>query len=119
MERRGHRRLRFWLPVEVEGIEGGVAVTHDASDTGLLLVSPHACPIGAPLDLRFAIPPGGPVTVEVQATVVRVSKNDEDPDGLWPYKLAVQFDDPVPDLEAYLEHVHAPALEKQNLDKQE
>jgi hypothetical protein len=120
MERREHRRLRFWLPLqlEVEGtgekIEEGMAVSHDASDGGFLLVCSQRCPVGAPIHLTFSIPPGGPLTVRVGATVVRVSSNDEDPDGLWPYKVAVQFDEPVPDLEAYLEHVHAPALTEEN-----
>jgi hypothetical protein len=105
MERREHKRRRFWLPLEVEGLEGGVAVSHDASDNGLLLVTSSSVPVGTSLQITLTVPPGGPVVVPVTATVVRVTRNDEDPDGLWPYKMAVAFAEPVPDLEAYLEQL--------------
>jgi hypothetical protein len=110
MERREHKRRRFWLPVEVEGVAGGVAVSHDASDNGLLLVCSSTLDVGTKVRLTLRIPPGGPVAVPVEAKIVRVSRNEEDPDGLWPYKMAVCFDHPVPDLEAYLSLLNAPAL---------
>src|SRR5262245_57169385 len=109
MERREHPRLRFWLPVEVDGLEGGVAVSHDASDRGLLLVCKEQVPVGATLGITLRIPPGGPVEVPVRGTVVRSSTNDEDPEGLWPYKVAVAFEEPVPCLEEYLAKLPSPA----------
>lgn len=109
MERREHKRRRFWLPVRVDGLPAGFAVSHDASDRGLLLVCTTTLDVGASTKLTFRIPPGGAVEVEVVATVVRVSENDEDPDGLWPYKMAVRFDTPVEKLEAYLAELVTPA----------
>ena len=111
MERREHRRRRFWLPVQVDGLPTGFAVSHDASDNGLLLVSDGAPEVGSVVRVTLVIPPGGNIEVTVSATVVRVSKNDEDPDGLWPTKVAVRFDAPVEKLEAYLAQLHTPADE--------
>jgi PilZ domain len=108
MERREHKRRRFWLPLEVEGIDGGMAVSHDASDNGLLLVCQSTLPVGARVRITLRIPPGGPVAVPVSATVVRISQNDDDPDGIWPYKMAVCFDEPVPHFEEYLAQVKSP-----------
>jgi hypothetical protein len=108
MERREHKRRRFWLPVELDGLPNGFAVSHDASDSGLLLVCSSTLEVGTLVLLTFRIPPGGPVVIQVSARVVRVSANDEDPDGLWPFKMAVQFEEPVPALEAYLGELQSP-----------
>lgn len=102
MERREYRRRRFWLPIQVDGLPTGVAVSHDASDNGLLLVCSETVEVGTTVRVTLCIPPGGSVEVSVPATVVRVSENDEDPNGLWPYKMAVRFASPVEKLEAYL-----------------
>jgi hypothetical protein len=108
MERREHRRSRFWLPVKVDGLPAGFAVSHDASDNGLLLVCAATLDIGAAVRLTLRVPPGGSVEVSVSAKVVRVAANDEDPDGIWPYKMAVRFDEPVDKLEAYLAALPSP-----------
>ena len=102
MERREHRRRRFWLPVQVDGLPTGFAVSHDASDNGLLLVCSGTPEVGSTVRVTLLIPPGGNVEVTVSAIVVRVTENDEDPEGLWPYKMAVRFNEPVEKLEAYL-----------------
>jgi hypothetical protein len=109
MERREHKRLSFWLPVLIDQIEGGFAVSHNASDGGLLLVCARELEVGTHIDIAFRVPPDGPVEVRVAATVVRITPNDEDPEGLWPYKLAVRFEQPVPELEALLERLSNPA----------
>jgi hypothetical protein len=93
----------------VDGLPTGFAVSHDASDNGLLLVCSEAPEVGSTVRITFSIPPGGSVGVSVSATVVRVTKNDEDPDGLWPYKMGVRFDEPVEKLEAYLGELRTPA----------
>jgi hypothetical protein len=109
MERREHRRRRFWLPVRVDGLPTGFAVSHDASDNGLLLVCSGTPEIGSSVRVTLVIPPGGSEEVSVPATVIRVAKNDEDPEGLWPHKMAVRFDEPVERLHAYLSEIATPA----------
>jgi len=102
MERREHRRRRFWLPVEVDGLDGGFAVSHDASEHGLLLVCSSTLDVGASIRITLRLPPGGPKRSAVSARVVRVAPNDEDPQGIWPYKMAVRFDEALPELEQFL-----------------
>jgi PilZ domain len=102
MERREHKRHRFWLPVHVDGLPTGVAVSHDASDHGLLLVCSETLTVGSTVQVTLRVPPGSGVDVTVPASVVRIAENDEDPDGLWPHKMAVRFASPAPELEAYL-----------------
>jgi hypothetical protein len=109
LDRREYDRLRFWLPVEVDGRQRSFAVSHDASDGGLLLVSDRALDVGAEIRVSFRLPPTGPVEVKQSATVIRVSRNDEDPDGLWPYKVAIRFAEPVPMLRNYLSKLASPA----------
>jgi hypothetical protein len=95
----------------VDGLATGFAVSHDASDDGLLLVCSEAPKVGSTVRVTLLIPPGGSVEVSVSATVVRVTKNEEDPDGLWPHKMAVHFEEPVEKLEAYLAQLRTPADE--------
>jgi hypothetical protein len=99
------------LPVEVDGLPTGFAVSHDASDNGLLLVCSGSLDVGSTVRVRLRIPPGGSVEISVPATVVRMSKNDDDPEGLWPNKMAVRFHEPVEKLEAYLAQLDTPAGE--------
>jgi hypothetical protein len=111
MERRGHQRRPFWLPLEVDGLEVEVAVSHDASPRGLLLVCRTDVPVDARLKVRLRVPPGESTgrELELDARVVRTSRNDEDPYGLWPYKVAVEFATSSPELEAFLAGVREPA----------
>jgi hypothetical protein len=103
MERREHPRRGFWLPVSADGIPGGVAVSHNASDNGLLIVCPAPPELGARLALRFRVPPDGGAEVSVSGRVVRVTPNDEDPDGLWPWKAGLELERTVPELHGYLQ----------------
>jgi len=105
MDRRTRERARLWLPVEVAELDAGVAVSHDASETGLLLVASSELAVGARLHIAFRVPPEAGARVEVEVEVVRVSANDEDPHGLWPFKIAVHFVQPVTLLERYLREV--------------
>jgi hypothetical protein len=75
MERRTEHRYEVWLPVKVDSLKEGIAVTHNASQGGMLMVT--------------------------------ASKLD--PHGLWPHRMAVEFDEPVPDLEWVLAGLKSPA----------
>ncbi len=100
----GRKAPRFvvWLPVRVEELSEGMAVTHDASDRGVMLVTASTLDVGSPVTITFQIPPDLHTEKTIQGRVVRVEPNREDPDGLWRHRLAVEFEHPVPELEAIL-----------------
>jgi hypothetical protein len=101
MERRTSRFV-VWLPVRVEELAEGMAVTHNASDRGVLLVSASTLALGAAVTIRFQIPNEAAEQRTVHGRVVRVEPNRDDPDGVWRHQLAVEFDETVPELEAML-----------------
>ena len=43
-----------------------------------------------------------PLLGRTQDRIVRVEPNTSDPNGLWPYRIAVEFTEPQPDLELAL-----------------
>jgi hypothetical protein len=82
-----------------------MAVTHDASPAGVMIVAANRLQVGAPVDLTFQIPPTGEREVAVRGTVVRVAENTADPYGMWPYRIAIEFDDPDPELEPVIDQL--------------
>jgi len=111
VERRAQRYM-VWLPVRIEELPEGMAVTHNASGLGLLLVTASALDVGAPVSISIQVPPDGQSEKQVQGRVVRVEPNDEDPDGMWPHRLAVEFDHPVPELEEVLQNLAGAGIAK-------
>jgi hypothetical protein len=109
VERRSADRYRVWLPVAIPALREGLAVTHDASKRGMLVVTASTLDVGAPVRLSFKMPPDDPNEHELTGRVVRVEPNSADPDGLWPHRLAVEFDHPVPELESLLQLMESPA----------
>jgi hypothetical protein len=97
MERRVHQRYDLWLPVRVDGIDAGIAVTHNASQNGLLIVTATEAEAGTDVTVSFQLPGGGEHTAV--GRVVRSGPNEDDPQGLWPFSMAVEFEEPLPDVE--------------------
>jgi hypothetical protein len=108
LERRSDARYALWLPVRVDALEEGVAVSHNISTRGLLLVTASTVAIGAPISVTFRIPADAPHERTVIGHVIRVERNEADPLGLWPHRMAIQFDEPVPELEPMLEEAESP-----------
>lgn len=102
LDRRSHPRHEMWIPVYSESLSGGVGITHDASDSGMLVLARRTLEVGENLELRFSVPPGSETQFVTQATVVRNGPNNADPDGLWKYRLAVTFESPLPELRPLL-----------------
>ncbi len=106
VEQRERERARVWLPVRLRS-EGGeaFAVTYDASAKGVLMLGRVALPVGARVTLIFEVPAGQSLLPKERAAsgrVVRAGPNHEDPEGLWPYRVAVQLDEAAEDLAAEL-----------------
>ncbi|MGZ3423207.1 MAG: PilZ domain-containing protein [Polyangiales bacterium] len=115
-ESRAHRRYRVWLPIRVssEGLEGVIAVSHDASVGGLMMSTPalgigdETLEVGARVELMFALPPvdeAPPLETKVAGSVVRIEPNADDPEGPWPFRVAVRFDAPLAELEGPLSDI--------------
>ena len=111
VERRSDTRYALWLPVRVDALKEGVAVSHNVSRRGLLMVTASTVEVGASITVTFRIPPDAPEERTVLGRVIRVERNEVDPLGLWPHRMAIQFDDAVPELEPLLEEAE-PAVER-------
>lgn len=111
VERRA-QRYTVWLPVRIAELEEGHAVSHNVSDRGMLLVSATKLDVGATVTIVVQIPPEGTVEKRVQGRVVRVEANRDDPNGMWPHRMAVEFDHPVPEIEAALHALAQAGLAK-------
>ena len=99
-ERRGGQRHLAWFPIRVDGddVDEGVAIAKNVSRGGLLLASPKKFVIGAPVRLCLHLDPQTGKAREVLGTIVRMEVNEEDPEGLFPHRMGVEFDDPDPEL---------------------
>jgi hypothetical protein len=98
MTRRTHERYEIWLPVKVDALREGIAATHDASSRGVLMVTASTLEAGSPIEISIKLP-GESAFRRVAGRVVRVEENPDDPHGLWPHRVAVEFDEPQPELE--------------------
>ncbi|RLB58564.1 MAG: hypothetical protein DRI90_16605 [Deltaproteobacteria bacterium] len=111
-DRRHHNRYRLWLPARIEGAGkmSRLAIGHDMSQQGSLLVTDQALAVGDTIQMFVRVPPDFEEEREIGARVVRCTHNEQDPEGLWPYQIAVEFDEPNPELEALLRK-HSDVLE--------
>ncbi len=105
-ERRRQVRIEQWLPIEVLGAHPALAVAHDVSKNGLLMLSSASFAINEHLTLTFLYPRTRDI-FSVTGKVVRVGLNQADPEGLWRYSIAVEFDEPREDLERLVAEVAA------------
>lgn len=104
-ERRLHERYRAWLPAQIggESVEMQLAIGHDMSQGGALLVTRTELAVGDEIVLEVQVPPGEGQVHQITGKVLRSAPNEADPEGLWPFQIAVAFDKAMPELEEALE----------------
>jgi hypothetical protein len=109
-ERRGARRYVLWIPVQVKSGPDIqlLAVSRNVSGSGALLIAGASLDVGGRVELTLSVP-GAPEDRQLGGEIVRVETNEDDPDGLWRYRLAVRFDDEVPELVPHFEALEAKA----------
>ena len=99
MERRDSERFEVWFPVQLQAAaESGkqrITMSRDVSARGILLSAATKVEPGAKVVVTFRILPDEPTERTLQGRIVRVESNTDDVDGLWPLRLAVEFDEPV------------------------
>jgi hypothetical protein len=98
MSRRENERYQVWIPVKVDALREGIAVTHDASSRGVLMLTASTLDPGATIEVALKLPDQS-VPKRVVGKVVRVEQNENDPHGLWPHRMAIEFEEQVPELE--------------------
>ena len=103
-DRRGGTRHEVWFPVRLQSSElkDRIAVSRDVSSGGLLLSAKTNLEPGAVVSVSFRVLPEDAEERTVSGRIVRVETNTDDPDGLWPLRIAIAFDEPVPALEEQL-----------------
>lgn len=96
VEQRQRERSRVWLPIRLRSESGdALAVTYDASDQGVLMLTATALAVGARVTLTFEVPGDPPRERTATGQVVRAAPNNDDPEGLWRHRIAVALDEPV------------------------
>jgi hypothetical protein len=104
VEQRARERSRVWLPGRLRSDAGEtLAVTYDASAKGVLMLAAKALPVGARVTLLLELPVDPPRERTATGRVVRAEPNREDPDGLWPHRIAVVLDEAMEALGAEIE----------------
>lgn len=104
MQRREHSRYELWFPVELKSEHvQGMAVNHNVSAGGMLIALSAKLAVDEQITVTFRMPPDLQREYAVPGRIVRIEENRGDPDGLWPYRVAVVFDEISPDLVPYME----------------
>lgn len=104
-ERRTAKRYVLWIPLQLEaGPDKMLAVSRNISFSGALMIAGASLEVGEKVSVRVQIP-NTTVDRNVTGEIVRVESNTEDPDGLWRYRIAVKFDEDVPELEPAFEEL--------------
>lgn len=103
-ERRKAPRFALWFPMKLSS-EGDVilGITRDVSEVGVLLVSAAEPKEGATVELTLTFPNDEQGERVVKGKIVRVKENEQDQEGLWRFRVAVEFDERVEQLEPFLE----------------
>ncbi|MDH5672097.1 MAG: PilZ domain-containing protein [Myxococcales bacterium] len=87
----------------------GLAVNQNISASGMLLALSARLKEGEAVTVDFSVPPDGQAR-SVHGIVVRVEENRDDPDGVWPFRIGVEFSEVdaelVPLLERAAAHLH-------------
>lgn len=108
-DRRVYRRYAIWFPVVVVvGSNEIWAICRDASSGGFLASAVTPIDVGVRVQARFRVTPDGPERT-VTAVVVREAANRDELHLAFPYRVALEFEQPiealVDELERYADTV--------------
>lgn len=108
-DRRASTRRKVSLAAELETGEGrrAVAVSRDASESGILLLTHLEPPLATEFRLFILRPSETEPSLELRGRVVRSEKLELEYADVWSYKVAVELIDPPANLGAILDEVAA------------
>lgn len=99
-----HGRYRIWFPVKVaSGALDGMAFNQNISAGGMLMAVSARLEVDAEVVVRFQVPPDSGQEHVVEGRILRIEQNSDDPEGIWPYRVAVAFEAVDEALIPYLE----------------
>jgi hypothetical protein len=103
-EKRAFQRRCIWFPVTLQASTGELwAVARDAGAGGILISSSGALAVGTVVTVTFRVAPDDPTERKVKGKVVRFEPNHYDGGGAWPHRIAIEFDEPLGELDALME----------------
>ena len=108
-ERRRATRYRVWFPMRFEGgsDDAPQAVSRNISQTGILMATARKLDVGEAVRLVFRVTLDDETEHQLAGRIVRSESNSDDPNGLWPFWVAVEFDQPAPELEPLIQEASA------------
>jgi hypothetical protein len=80
-----------------------MAVNHNIGAGGMLIALTAELKVNQKVAVTFRMPPQGEQEQRIEGCITRVEKNTEDPEGTWPFRIAVAFDNVATDLIPLLE----------------
>lgn len=102
-DRRAAKRYEILFPMRLGEKETarGLAVSRNLSRTGMLVASGSRLEIGAEVTVAFRVADDDTERTAI-GKIVRVGTNEEDPQGLWPHLIAVEFEAEIDEIEPVL-----------------
>jgi Tfp pilus assembly protein PilZ len=111
-DHRKHIRYLAWFPARIERSQAmtQVGITHNISQGGAMIVCNTRWSPGETVSVTLRVPESSQEKI-ISGRIVRVEPNEEDPDGSFPHRIAIQFDEPMPELESVMQRIetNAPA----------
>jgi hypothetical protein len=103
VQRRDYLRYQLWFPVQIESSDKPkIAMTHNIGAGGMLMALSSEISPDQPVIVTFRLPTSDR-EYSMSGRVLRIEPNAEDPEGAWPHRIAVAFDEVAPELLPYLE----------------
>jgi len=104
-ERRTHVRYIVWFPVTLTAGDAQVGtICRDASSGGLLVSSPALLDPQLSVSCSFRLSMDASDDFSTPGRVLRADPNADDLGLVFPYRLAIAFEPPRPDIEELLRH---------------
>lgn len=98
-DNRRSRRVKTWFPVRMRTAgTRNTAVAQDVSEQGILIAARKRLELGSIVHVSLHLDADCKTPRLIHGKVVRQEPNRNDPGGLWPYKVAIEFSEPDPSL---------------------
>lgn len=102
-DRRRHERVEIWFPVRIAvGDTEALGVAHDASSAAVRVSAARKLSPGERVKVTLSVV-GADHEQVAEGSILRLEPNSDDPEGLWPFRITICFDEPLAELEPLLQ----------------